>query len=306
MGRNNNDWMQLLDVPLKLMEYQLEEKKAQAEMAQYQQTSALAQQKQNAENQINMMKQGYLPSQRPISQVPPGQYTELGGQGYRYNPNVGMRSPVFTYTPENGVQQIGTMPKNGKMIAPAMMQTPEQQGTIAGVKANATERAKAAANIPSAIRDLSVMNQQFNDAFPPTKGQENTPLVQRMVGVAKSWGVKTGIGVTPAQTGVLSAMPLASIGLVRLAGALGRVTNIELQMAEQALNQAGKTPDERWALTKTLATQYMSRVSPKEWNEILKSNPDLPSILKQYDIKPSQLSGETDKLTTLKSKYGLR
>ena len=59
MGRNNNDWMQLLDVPLKLMEYQLEEKKAQAEMAQYQQTSALAQQKQNAENQINMMKQGY-------------------------------------------------------------------------------------------------------------------------------------------------------------------------------------------------------------------------------------------------------
>ena len=171
--------------------------------------------------------------------------------------------------------------------------TPEEAASREATIDLVKERMKSEANIPAAIRDLHTLNQQFDAAFPATKGHEHEPAYQRASGYMSKIGVKFGIPrPTPAQTGLLVSMPLAGIGLVRLAGALGRVTNLELQGAEQTLNQQGLTPAERFQVAKALTKQYLARMAPGDFERIAKDNPDLPAIFKEYGIDiPTGVAG---------------
>jgi len=64
---------------------------------------------QQTENQMAMMKQGYLPSNQPTSQVPPGMYTEMGGQGYRYTPQITQQQMMAQMAPYLAISGQGNL-----------------------------------------------------------------------------------------------------------------------------------------------------------------------------------------------------
>ncbi len=168
--------------------------------------------------------------------------------------------------------------------------TPEEEGQRKGIIAQVQERAKQAANIPSAIRSVKVHLDQFQSAFP---SDNHSQALQAAIGISKNFGSRFGIGVTPQQQAVLKTLPLATIGLVRVSGALGRVTNQELDAASEALNQAGLTDETRLLVAKNLAQQYLARVDPKEFQVALKNNPDLADILNTFGVQPPGRTGGT-------------
>jgi len=74
---------------------QEEQKKLQAE----QQFRDWQMKNQELKNQIALAKMGYIPSKRPISTVPPGQFMELGGQGYRFTPEIAKQQMMAQIAP---------------------------------------------------------------------------------------------------------------------------------------------------------------------------------------------------------------
>lgn len=159
------------------------------------------------------------------------------------------------------------------------------KANVAADKAQEMERAKQSANIPSAIRSLKVHLDQFQREFP---SGNNSQAIQTAIGASKNiLGKNFGIGISPGQRAVLKTLPLATIGLVRVSGALGRVSNQELDAAGQALNQAQLTDEERILTARNLAEQYLARIEPKELQKAIKDNPDLGDILNTFGVRGS-------------------
>ncbi len=170
--------------------------------------------------------------------------------------------------------------------------TPEEKGQEAGIKATAQERAKALANLPGYVRQLSTINDQFDKAFPAQPGEEANMPIARATGAAKRFGSQFGIGLNTDQSSLLKSMPLTAIGLVRAAGAMGRMNTQELSAATKTLSQEGMAPEERMKLARDMSQQAISKMSPDEFHQIVKANPDLPAILSKYGIDTGGFSGK--------------
>jgi hypothetical protein len=226
------------------MEQQLEQQKAQQAMAQFQQ-----------EQQLAMLKQGYVSSNRPISTVPPGMYTEMGGQGYRFTPQIAqqqMMSQIAPYMAMMGKGDLVLEGMTGKTPRFASLSAEKAKAQV-GVEAQKQKDIEVQ-NVKREIysKDLTTFFA-VDDVLQQARGQG---LGRLTAGGKMTWaGIKQDTPLGQAVASHEAARKRLRVQLVRAAGDVGNINIVEQKAAEMMIPTQWDAAD-----TATLKRAYLQQI----------------------------------------------
>jgi len=171
---------------------------------------------------------------------------------------------------------------------------PEQTRKVQSLEAEGVsreEQMKGAQKLSRAVRRLSILNQQFNEALPTG---DRSAFQQRIAGPLAVIGAKTGISPNPRLMALKSNIRPIAINLIRDFGEVGNLSETEQRGAIDAVTKEGLTDEERIAQTGQFI-QYALGGIPKETRDFLLQSSDIKQILDDFGIQfddETQIGGQ--------------
>jgi len=233
----------------------LKKKMMDEEAQRWKQEQATKQQQAEIVNRLAMLKQGYAPSNRPVSTVPSGQYLEMGGQGYRFTPQIAqqqMMAQVAPYMAMMGKGDLVLEGLTGKTPRFASLSAEKQKAQI-GIE---TQKQKdiEVQNVKREIytKDLNTF-LSVDDVLQQARGQG---LGRLTAGGKMTWeGFKQDTPLGQAVASHEAARKRLRVQLVRAAGDVGNINIVEQKAAEMMIPTQWDAAD-----TATLKRAYLQQI----------------------------------------------
>lgn len=194
--------------------------------------------------------------------------------------------------------------KQTPLETPAYIQGQMRQKSTAEAKVS-EKQMETSSKLATAVKKLSVLNRQFNDAVP---SNTNDALLQRIRGNIANLGAATGVLPNAKLVALRTNARLGAIQIIRLAGEVGNLSETEQKAALDAFNQAGLTENERLEVVRQFAELALASADPKVVEQ-LKNNTEISDVLKAFKINIVQESS-TDAMSFSSEeearKYGMQ
>lgn len=189
---------------------------------------------------------------------------------------------VYQIDPISGqLEQAATVPYGSKVYKGVLSPEQMKERAVATGSAEAIKKnIEMSDKLAGAVKKLSVLNKQYNEAFP---SGDRTPLEQRVLGGASSWAAQKGLVDNPKLVALKkNARPIA-INLIRLFGEVGNLSESEQKGALDVASQEGLTEAERFEQVRQFADYALAGASP-EAIKALKGRKDIQGILDSFNI----------------------
>lgn len=145
----------------------------------------------------------------------------------------------------------------------------------------ASKSVEQAEKLGKAVKRLTVITKQFNDAFP---SNDKTPLDQRIGAIIDGTAAKLGVKENSKLLALERNVSLQAINIVRLLGEVGNISGPERQSAINSVSLAGLTVKERAENLRQFA-EFVFAGADQEALEKVLEDPDMKSIMKGFGIE---------------------
>jgi len=140
---------------------------------------------------------------------------------------------------------------------------------------------ESAQKLGTAVKRLSILNKQFNEALPT---YEKGAVEQRVAGKLEAIGAKWGVSPNPKLLALLTNSRPVAINLVRAFGEVGNLSESEQRGALDVVDQAGLTEEERLEKVRQFAEFALAGATPKSLEGMMKDE-NIVEIVKNLGIK---------------------